>query len=110
MFYIILTGVTVFGAYQLIQERQSQEQYSMKTKTTALGAGFMPNPNEQKENKENNTLEEKINVEWRREIRDHEEEWMEAIKEENATITEEKRKIATDWNYEKDQVEFSCIN
>ena len=56
---------------------------------------------------ENDTLEERINAEWKREINDHEEEWMEEMNKEDIVIAEQTRKNDTDANYEKDQVQFN---
>ena len=83
MFYTVLTGFTLFCGYQLNREKQSQEQYSNNNETIAERIDFMQKPNEQKEN---DTLEERINVEWRREINDHEDEWMEDINEKILTL------------------------
>ena len=56
---------------------------------------------------ENDTLEERINAEWKREINDHKEEWMVQMNKEDIVIAEQIRKNEADANYEKDEVQFN---
>ena len=97
--YITLTWITLFCAYQL-----NQEQYSKKHKTIVLSSDVVQ---ESTIPDENDTLEERINAELKREINDHEEEWMEEMNKEDIVIAEQTGKNDTDANYEKDQVQFN---
>ena len=97
--YITLTWITLFCAYQL-----NHEQYSKKHKTIVLSSDVVQ---ESTIPDENDTLEERINAEWKREINDHQEEWMEEMNKEDIVIAKQTRKNDTDANYEKDQVQFN---
>ena len=91
-----LTWITLFCAYQLNQEQKLKQH-----KTIVLSSDFVQ---QSTISNENDTLEERINVEWKREINEHEEEWMEDMNEENIVIAEQIRKNETDATFENDQV------
>ena len=97
--YITLTWITLFCAYQLNQEQKLKQHKTIVLSSDVVQESIIPN--------ENDTLEERINAEWKREINDHAEEWMEDMNKEDIVIAEQTRKNDTDANYEKDQVEFN---
>ena len=89
----------MFCAYQLNQEQKLKQHKTIVLSSDVVQESIIPN--------ENDTLEERINAEWKREINDHAEEWMEDMNKEDIVIAEQTRKNDTDANYEKDQVEFN---